>query len=530
LSREPPGGRDPGPGIAFALAAVVVLGLRPYMFAVTSWPASRDAALWILRGMPANPEWASWVFGSKHFVGYRPLAALTYTLDSLVAGFAPWAYRLTDLVAHVLCILLVYALYRRLAPELPRWGGVVASGLFAAHPVVSEVVPHLARRSYSMATMFSLAALCVAAGACGKFLSPLSRTSLAGLLLLAGLLSNEIAYMTLPMLLLVAWQDGRRTGQAPGSIAVACSGPLAAFAAALALRLTVVGGIGGYAAGVERGERLLPIIAATWRTLVPLTSLEAPARTPSAFVVTAFVAIGAYYVWRAIRMGTGRGTGILLLAWLAGYTLMFAPLGVWFPRQMYPLAAPFALLVAVVLAERPRPSAHLLPQAVLILWALAHSPIVLGSDPLRAAALTKTDTMLRDAARDLGALEDVPVVRLALPHYRRPEVVALRARPLGSRPPLAADLPKLWLDALLADRAFELETFLIYERDPLTPAAAPGVGEHDGRTAIALKSDGRFWIFDPDAESIRAGQEALVVLPQSAPLYFHDGDEGRLVD
>jgi len=139
LSREPPGGRDPGPGIAFALAAVVVLGLRPYMFALTSWPASRDAALWILRGMPANPEWASWVFGSKHFVGYRPLAALTYTLDSLVAGFAPWAYRLTDLVAHVLCILLVYALYRRLAPELPRWGGVVASGLFAAHPVVSEV-------------------------------------------------------------------------------------------------------------------------------------------------------------------------------------------------------------------------------------------------------------------------------------------------------------------------------------------------------------------------------------------------------
>ena len=255
-----------------------------------------------------------------------------------------------------------------------------------------------------------------------------------------------------------------------------------------------------------------------------------PARTPSAFVVTTFVAIGAYYVWRAIRIGTRGGTGILLLAWLAGYTLMFAPLGVWFPRQMYPLAVPFALLVAVVLAERPRPSAHLLPQAVLILWALAHSPIVLGSDPLRAAAFTKNDTMLRDAARDLGALEDVPVVRLALPHYRRPEVVALRARPLDSRPPLAADLPKLWLGALLADRALELETSLIYERDPLVPASAPGVVEHDGKAAIALRSDGRFWLFDPDAESIRAGQETLVVLPRTAPLYFHDGDEGRLVD
>lgn len=533
--REPPSDRDPG--IAFVLAAIVVLGVRPLMFALTSWPASRDGALWILRGLPTNPEWASWVFGSKHFVGYRPLTALSYTLNAVVAGFAPWAYRLTDLVVHVLCILLVYALYRRLAPALPRWGGAVAAGVFAAHPVVAEVVPHLARRSYSLATMFSLAALVVAAGGLAGIRAPWGRNALTALLAFCALLSNEVAYMTVPVLLLVAAREGRREGRGWGAVAGACSGALVAFAAALSLRLLVAGGIGGYATGVDRGERVLPIAAATWRTLLSMTGLREPAHSPSLVVVGLFLAIAAYYGWRLLRASAEeRGTRILA-AWLVGYTLLFAPLGVWFPRQMYPLVAPLALLVGITAAASvvrlragDRGAAiHLLPQLVLVFWMLAHSPAVLGSDPARAAAWMKNDLMLRDAASRLAALPESGPVRLALPHYRRTEVVALRARPRDGRPPLAAELPSLWLEALLADRPAEPRAFLTYELDPIRPDSRPQASG-DGAPAIVLPADTRFWLFEAGADAGREGNAPRVPLGDHLlPVYFHDGEQGRLV-
>jgi len=41
----------------------------------------------------------------------------------------------------------------------------------------------------------------------------------------------------------------------------------------------------------------------------------------------------------------------LLVTWLASATLLYAPLGVWFPRQGYPLLVLLSLLIGVVLAE-----------------------------------------------------------------------------------------------------------------------------------------------------------------------------------
>ena len=48
--------------------------------------------------MPQAPDWAEWVFATRHFnVGWRPLTALTFTANYLVGGLEPLVYRATDL-------------------------------------------------------------------------------------------------------------------------------------------------------------------------------------------------------------------------------------------------------------------------------------------------------------------------------------------------------------------------------------------------------------------------------------------------
>ncbi len=61
-------------GVAAALGLTCLLGVRPYLYILPIWPASRDAALWIARGLPSDPDWLRWIFATRHFnVGFRPI-------------------------------------------------------------------------------------------------------------------------------------------------------------------------------------------------------------------------------------------------------------------------------------------------------------------------------------------------------------------------------------------------------------------------------------------------------------------------
>ena len=98
---------------------------------------------------------------------------------------------------------LVFSVYRRLARGLPAWGGWVASALVLAHPLAEQIVPVLARRSYSLATLFSLSALIVLWDGL-SLKAPPKRSSIFGsLLLAAGLLSNETAFVMVAVVLLL---------------------------------------------------------------------------------------------------------------------------------------------------------------------------------------------------------------------------------------------------------------------------------------------------------------------------------------
>jgi hypothetical protein len=542
-------------GVAAALGLTCLLGLRPYLYILPIWPTSRDAALWIARGLPSDPDWLRWIFATRHFnVGFRPVAALSYTLNYLVGGFSAAVYRLTDMGIHLACAVLVYLLYRRLAPRRPRWGGLLASALFVAHPVVEEVLPHLARRSYALSTMLGVAALLALCRSPvddagrqrpgGHWLRAVS----GGALLAAAVLSNEIAYLIVPVALMLLLHGFGRHPEQRGQLVLAAGIPLLFVAGTLVLRLAVVQGLGGYP--TEAG-RLGPIVLATWHTLGWLAPLRAgPAAVPL-WLWLAAPLVGLYYLYRAVWLPlTGRASAdgwlpALLLLWLAGYTLLFAPFGVWFPRQVYTAVVPLSLLVGLLLAEtvqRSQPrgwirAMHLLPQLALIGWLLAFSPAVRGADPERRAAWVASDALLREMAGDLSSVAGPARVRLAIPHYRRPEVFALRARErVASRPPLSAWQPALWMQAVLGEGRVSVEPFLAFEQDPREAPRPPKQGVLNGRPAVVLSPERTYWLLSPDARSVSADGSLLVWLEPSVDpgatktvIYLHDGERGRWI-
>ena len=105
------------------LLAVLVVGSWPYWVNLQYGPMGSDSADWVVRGATDRPGWAEWVFRSSHLAGYRPVAAISYSLNYLISGFEPASYRLLDIVLHVSVAFLIFALYRRIARGLPTWGG-----------------------------------------------------------------------------------------------------------------------------------------------------------------------------------------------------------------------------------------------------------------------------------------------------------------------------------------------------------------------------------------------------------------------
>src|SRR5689334_20537326 len=80
-----------------------------------------------------HPYWPS---GERNEL-YRPLIVSFFTLQLAVADGAPWVFRLVNLAGYLAALLAIWALLRRLAPELPAWLG---AAVFAVHPVHVEAV------------------------------------------------------------------------------------------------------------------------------------------------------------------------------------------------------------------------------------------------------------------------------------------------------------------------------------------------------------------------------------------------------
>lgn len=82
---------------------------------------------------------------------YRPVSLLSFSLDQAIWGELPFGYHLTDILLHLVCVLLVYSIARILAFDSAV--AFVSAALFALHPLVMEVVPAIARRQDTLACL-----------------------------------------------------------------------------------------------------------------------------------------------------------------------------------------------------------------------------------------------------------------------------------------------------------------------------------------------------------------------------------------
>jgi hypothetical protein len=449
--------------IAVALLVLCLLSLWPYTSELAFGPAATDDAWWVSRGAIGNPGWLSWDFATQHFVGYRPVAALTFTLDSLLAGggLRPWVYRLTDLVLHPLAGLGVYAVFRGIAPTRPRWAALVATAVFLAHPAVDEVVTYMARRSYGLAAAIGLAAVAVLVRGPPRVVS---REAIAGsVLLFLALSSNETAYVLLPMIVLFSLH----LHGAPGRWRQALEGaalPSAATAIAFVLRLVVLHQVSGYNMAMSP-QRTVNVLSIAWESLLVPTTVAHGSDAIGPWELAALAVAVPFYAAVALVLPAvhwrdrDRRLPLLFVAWIMGYASLYVLHGMWFSRLLYAMVPPLAMLVGVVLADTvaaasasPAWWAALVPQALLGSLLLVNAPVLRGPDTARIARRTAQQLALDHMADALLRVDGPALVHVVarVPGFVRSDPYwtgTVRWR---------SSMPVVWGDAVVRGRPVEL--------------------------------------------------------------------------
>jgi hypothetical protein len=155
-----------GPAIGLVFVLVVTLavyfsGLRgPFLFddppnllfPLTDWLAGKQT-------------WQQIVFGNGSGLLGRPVSMLSFLLNAATTGLDPLPFKATNLLIHLACGCLIYALLARLLlrdKQLAPRANVVAllvAALWLLHPMQVSTVLYVVQRMAQLSTMFMLVAL-----------------------------------------------------------------------------------------------------------------------------------------------------------------------------------------------------------------------------------------------------------------------------------------------------------------------------------------------------------------------------------
>jgi len=133
---------------------------------------------------------------------YRPLTILTYTLDRDLWGSVASFMHLENILLHLVCALLVFAITRRLLPlwsVRSQWPALFAGLFFALHPLATESIAWISGRTDPLMAVFLLLAVWLT-----LFALESQRPSLAlaaGVALFVSGLAKEVSVFILPGLL-----------------------------------------------------------------------------------------------------------------------------------------------------------------------------------------------------------------------------------------------------------------------------------------------------------------------------------------
>lgn len=339
-------------------------------------------AIWLTPYWPANGE----LLGL-----YRPLAIFGYALQWAVGGGEPWVFHAMNVCLHIVVSLLVLVLLRRLAGPS---AALVGALLFAVHPLHTEVVANVVGQAEMIAAAGVIAACIVHAARPDPRTAPGAKrlAAIVGLYLLA-LLAKEGAVVLPGLLIAVDAAQGRlRLGRRNLALyAKDMAFPLivlaAALAAYLALRVHVLGSVGGIDAAPNlpflREEHRIFSALRAWpeyvRLLVwpfDLSADYSPGVILPASGFTPMVVLGTILL---------AATAVLALATPAVPAVGLP--AAWFLIAVFPVSN-LVLPIGVLLAER----VLYLPSVAICLAAAAIVDRVRITSPLRARRFATAGT------------------------------------------------------------------------------------------------------------------------------------------
>jgi Flp pilus assembly protein TadD len=159
---------------------------------------------WVRRGI--TPEGVVWALGAFEAANWHPLTWISHMVDVALFGLDPAGAHWVNLGWHLANTLLLFALLRRLTGHF--WASLLATALFALHPLQVESVAWVSERKNLLSTFFGL----VAVGCYARYARRGSKGAYAGLLacFLVSLAAKPM-FVTLPfaLLLLDYWPLGR---------------------------------------------------------------------------------------------------------------------------------------------------------------------------------------------------------------------------------------------------------------------------------------------------------------------------------
>ncbi|MBA8888378.1 hypothetical protein FHW12_002611 [Dokdonella fugitiva] len=114
-----------------------------------------------------RPDWFAVAFLTGSGQLRRPISMLSFGANVYWFGMSPFAFKLVNVVIHLFNGLLLYGLFRRIAPRLlpagravdPRTVALVAAGIWLLHPLHVSSVLYVVQRMNLLATLFVLLGL-----------------------------------------------------------------------------------------------------------------------------------------------------------------------------------------------------------------------------------------------------------------------------------------------------------------------------------------------------------------------------------
>ena len=100
-----------------------------------------------------------WAFSTSHYGGWLPLIWLSYMFDYQLHGLNAGGYHLTNLILHILSVLLFFWLFTRMTGAI--WKSAFVAALFALHPLHVESVVWISERKDVLSAFFWMLTLCL---------------------------------------------------------------------------------------------------------------------------------------------------------------------------------------------------------------------------------------------------------------------------------------------------------------------------------------------------------------------------------